>query len=218
VSEARRDFILRHTRLQRPPHTPELQLHLADEIEPVWRMSEEALGGIGAPPPFWAFAWAGGQALARYLLDNPHEVAGRRVLDVASGSGLVAIAAMKAGARSAVANDLDPYCPPAVALNAEVNGVAVGFLAGDLLDAAPPVGFEVITAGDVCYEKPFSERILAWLHVARASGVRVLIGDPGRSYFPASGLARLADYQVETTRELEDSAVKRAGVWTFAEP
>jgi predicted nicotinamide N-methyase len=215
VSLDRRAFILRHTRLQRPPHAPELQLHLADEIEPVWRMSEEALGGLGVPPPFWAFAWAGGQALARYLLDHPHEVAGKRVLDVAAGSGLVAIAAMKAGAMAATANDLDPYCPPAIALNAEANGVEVAFLEGDLLGAPPPGGFDLITAGDVCYEKPFTDKIMPWLEAARAAGTRVLIGDPGRSYFPKTGLRRLADYQVETTRELEDAAVKRTGVWTF---
>lgn len=217
MSSDRRDFILRHTRLQRPPHAPELELYLADEIEPVWRLSEEALGGLAVPPPFWAFAWAGGQALARYLLDYPEVAAGKRVLDVASGSGMVAIAAMKAGAASATANDLDPYCPPAVSLNAAANDVEVTFLPGDLLDAPPPGGFDLITAGDVCYEKPFSERILAWLELAQSAGARVLIGDPGRSYFPQHGLTRLADYQVETTRELEDAAVKRTGVWTFTD-
>src|SRR4051812_35082059 len=141
VSLDRRDFILRHTRLQRPPHAPELQLHLADEIEPIWRMSEEELGEMGLPPPFWAFAWAGGQALARYLLDHSEEARGRRVLDVASGSGLVAIAAMRAGAAEAVANDLDPFCEAAVAVNAAVNSVQVAYLGENLLDRPPPEGF-----------------------------------------------------------------------------
>ncbi|MBQ1542387.1 MAG: methyltransferase [Caulobacteraceae bacterium] len=210
----RRAFILANTRLQRPPHTPELSLHLADEITPIWRMTEDELGAMGLPPPFWAFAWAGGQALARWLIDNPHEVAGKRVVDFASGSGLVAIAAMKAGAASALAADIDVFCEAAVAVNAEANGVAVAFTGADLLDAPPPE-VEVITAGDICYEKPLAERVLAWLKTARDQGTRVLIGDPGRSYFPKEGLEFLAEYQVPTTRELEDMAVKKTGVWAL---
>ena len=216
----RRAFVLENTRPQQPPHTPELTLHLADEITPIWRMTEEELGRIGLPPPFWAFAWAGGQAIARYLLDNPHEAAGQSVIDFATGSGLVAIAAMKAGAAEGLASAIDGFCEAAVALNAQVNGVAVRFTARDLLDRPPPVGpggASLITAGDICYEKPMAERGLAWLAAAHAAGARVLIGDPGRSYFPRSGLVQLADYQVETTRELEDFAVKRTGVWTFPE-
>jgi predicted nicotinamide N-methyase len=215
VIEDRRAFILANTRLQRPPHAPELQLHLADEITPIWRLTEEALGEIGLPPPFWAFAWAGGQALARYLLDHPEVAAGRRVVDFATGSGMVAIAAMKAGAAEALASDIDDFCRPAVALNAAANGVAVGFTAEDLLQAAPPEA-ELITAGDVWYEKPFAEAVHAWLRQAHARGTRVLLGDPGRTYFPRDGLVRLAEYRVRTTRELEDMEVKRTGVWTFA--
>ncbi len=212
---ARRAFILRHTALQPVAHAPELKLYLADEIEPIWRMTEEALGAIGVPPPFWAFAWAGGQALARYLLDHPEEAAGRRVLDFAAGGGIGAIAAMKAGAAEALASDLDPYCAAAVALNAEANGVAVAFTGEDLLQAPAP-DVDLILAGDVWYEKPLADRVSAWLQAAHRRGVRVLLGDPGRSYFPREGLVRLAEYQVPTTRELEDQAVKRAGVWTFA--
>jgi predicted nicotinamide N-methyase len=212
--QARRAFILANTRLQRPPHAPELQLHLADEVTPIWRMTEEALAEIGLPPPFWAFAWAGGQALARYILDNPEVVAGRRVVDFASGSGLVAIAAMKAGAREALAADIDVFSAAAVALNAEANGVALTFRGDDLLDQAPPAA-DVFLAGDICYEKPLAERVLTWLAQARSNGAEVLIGDPGRSYFPKSGLIKLAEYQVETTRELEDSAIKRSAVWTL---
>jgi predicted nicotinamide N-methyase len=210
----RRAFILANTRPQSPPHTPELRLYLADEITPIWRMTEEELGAIGLPPPFWAFAWAGGQALARYLLDHPHEAAGKRAMDFATGSGLVAIAAMKAGAASMLAADIDGFCGAAVEANARENGVVVAFTDRDLLDAPPPA-CELITAGDICYEKPLAERVLSWLKVAHDRGTRVLIGDPGRSYFPRTGLVRLAEYQVETTRELEDMAVKRTGVWTF---
>ena len=213
--EGRRDFILANTRLQAPPHAPELVLHLADEITPIWRMTEEALQEIGLPPPFWAFAWAGGQALARYVLDNREVVAGKRVIDFASGSGLVGIAAMLAGAKDVLAADIDLYCEAALSLNAAANGVSVAYSPDDLLAAPPPGWAQVILAGDICYEKPMTEKVMAWLGVARAAGAQVLVGDPGRSYFPKSGLTQLAEYQVETTRELEDFAVKRSFVWTL---
>jgi len=212
--EGRRAFIRENTRPQRPPHTPELVLNLADEITPIWRMTEEALEGIGLPPPFWAFAWAGGQALARYLLDHPEIVAGKRVVDFASGSGIVAIAAMKSGAAEVLAADIDPFCEAAVQLNARANGVACRFTAENLLEARPPVWAEVILAGDICYEKPLAECVMAWLADGRRQGATVLIGDPGRTYFPRSGLQKLAEYQVPTTRELEDLEVKRTSVWT----
>ena len=213
--EGRRAFVLANTRLQRPPHTPELELQLADEITPIWRMTEEALEEMGLPPPFWAFAWAGGQALARYVLDHPHVVAGKSVIDFATGSGLVALAAMKAGAARVLAADIDVFCEAAVRLNAERNGVAVDFTDENLLDQPPPAWAQVILAGDICYEKPLAERVLAWLDEARAAGATVLIGDPGRSYFPREGLQKLAEYQVPTTRELEDMAVKKTAVWAL---
>ena len=213
--QGRRDFIVANTRLQRPPHVPEIELHLADEITPIWKLTEEALEEIGLPPPFWAFAWAGGQALARYLMDNREVVAGRRVIDFAAGSGLVGIAAMKAGAADVLCADIDRFCEAAVAENAKANGVVCGFTADNLLDAPAPAWAEVILAGDICYEKPLAERVLAWLAVARAAGATVLIGDPGRSYFPRTGLTRLAEYQVPTTRELEDMAVKKTAVWAL---
>jgi predicted nicotinamide N-methyase len=212
--EGRRAFIRDNTRLQPPPHTPELSLHLADEITPIWTLTEEALQEIGLPPPFWAFAWAGGQALARYILDHPEIVAGKRVIDFATGSGLVAIAAMKAGAASMLAADIDVFCEAAVGLNAEANGVAVGFTDVNLLDAPPPEA-DVLLAGDICYEKPMAEAVMDWLRQGRASGSSVLIGDPGRTYFRKDDLLKLAEYQVETTRELEDFAVKRTSVWTL---
>lgn len=213
--EGRRAFILANTRLQAPPHTPELRLHLADEITPIWKMTEEALAEIGLPPPFWAFAWAGGQALARYILDNPDVVAGKRVIDFASGSGIVAIAALKAGAAQVLAADIDGYCAEAIGLNTQANGVACAFTDIDLLDAPAPDA-EVILAGDICYEKPLAARVMAWLGAARGGGATVLIGDPGRSYFPREGLVKLAEYQVQTTRELEDQEVKKTAVWTLA--
>ena len=210
----RRAFIAENTRLLRPPLAPQLRLHLADEAVALWQKTEEELGRIGLPPPFWAFAWAGGQALGRYLLDHPDEVAGQRVIDFATGSGLVAIAAMKAGAASVLAADIDPFCAAAVSLNAEANGVTVGFTDANLLDAAPPAA-DLILAADICYEKPMAEAVMDWLGVARAAGARVLIGDPGRAYFPKSGLVQLAEYRVPTSRELEDSEIKRTAVWTM---
>ena len=210
----RRAFILENTRLQAPPHTPELRLHLADEITPIWKLTEEALAEIGLPPPFWAFAWAGGQALARYILDNPAIVSGKRVIDFASGSGLVAIAAMRAGATSVLAADIDVFCEAAIGLNAAANGVELGFTEVNLLDAPPPTA-DVLLAGDICYERPMAEAVMAWLAQGRAAGAAVLIGDPGRTYFPKDGLEKLAEYQVRTTRELEDMAVKRTCVWTL---
>ena len=207
-------FILANTRLQPVPHAPGISLWLADEVTPLWRLTEEELGEIGLPPPFWAFAWAGGQGLARWLLDHPAEVAGKRVLDLAAGSGLVGVAAMKAGAASVLCADIEPFCAAAVTLNADANRVRLDFTDADLLDAPPPE-VDVICAGDVCYEKPMTDRVLAWLARSRANGTRVLIGDPGRTYFPREGLEFLAEYRVPTTRELEDLEVKRVSVWAL---
>ncbi len=208
-------FIRANTRLQRPPHAPELQLWLADEVTPLWRKTEEELAELGLPPPFWAFAWAGGQALARYVLDHPETVAGKRVLDFATGSGLAGVAAALAGAASVSAADVDPFAEAAVALNAEANGVTVAFERRNLLQAPPP-DVDVILAGDIFYENPLAETVIAWLRTAHARDDKVLLGDPGRTYFPSDGLVRLASYEVPTTRELEDREVKKTGVWTFA--
>ena len=212
--EGRRAFIRENTRIQAPPHTPELSLHLADEVTPIWRLTEEALAEIGLPPPFWAFAWAGGQALARYVLDHPDEVAGKRVVDFASGSGIVGIAAMRAGAGHVLATDIDPFCGAALAVNGELNGVRIDFTDQNLLDVPPP-DVDVILAGDICYEKPLATQVMDWLAAAHVRGARVLIGDPGRSYFPRVGLEKLAEYEVQTTRELEDQEVMKTAVWTL---
>jgi predicted nicotinamide N-methyase len=207
-------FIRANTRPQAVPHAPEITLWLADEVTPIWRLTEEALGELGLPPPFWAFAWAGGQAVARWILDHPGEVTGKRVLDFAAASGLVGIAAMKAGAANVLCADIDPICAAAVALNAETNGVEIAFTDADLLDGNPPE-IDVICAGDVCYEQPMAGRVLDWLGRARANGTRVLIGDPHRTYFPREGLTFLAEYRVPTTRELEDLEIKRTSVWAL---
>lgn len=212
---SRREFVRRNTRLQRPPHVPELQLYLADEVTPIWQMTERELDEAGVPPPFWAFAWAGGQAVARYLLDHPAEVAGRRVLDFAAGSGICAIAAARCGARGVLASDIDPFCDAAIALNAAANGVRVEVTDRDLL-AEPPPDVDLLVAGDVCYERAMAARVLDWLRAARDRGARVLVGDPGRMYLPRGDLVLLAEYDVPTTAELEDATVKRSGVYSLA--
>ena len=177
---------------------------------PIWRLLEAGQGDL--PPPYWAFAWVGGIALARYLLDHPEEVFGQRVLDFGAGSGLCAIAASKAGATEVLACDIDPWAGIAIELNAQANGVVIPFTVDDqLLNVV--AGVDVILAGDVCYEGPMAARVLAWLRAASAGGVRVLVGDPGRTYFPASEFSPLAEYELASTRELEERDLSRAGVY-----
>lgn len=205
-------FILQHTRLQPVPFVPELRLHLADEITPLWALTAKVVL-TDVPPPFWAFAWAGGVALARYLLDNPAAVAGKSVLDFASGSGLCAIAALRAGAAEVLAADIDPFCANAIQLNASANAVNVDFTDRNLLDDDPPA-VDLIIVGDICYEQPLADRVLAWLRLAHARGTSVLLGDPHRNYLP-SGLLQLAGYDIPTSRDLEGVKVKRSSVFTF---
>jgi predicted nicotinamide N-methyase len=209
-----RAFVRRNTRLTPVPGLPGLRLQLADDVMVVMRLAGGELGQPDPALPFWAFAWAGGLAVSRYLVDHPEEVAGRRVLDVASGSGLCAVVAMRLGAASVHAVDIDPFSQAAVALNARANGVRVGFSRQDLLDAPPPP-CDVILAGDVCYEEIMAGRMLEWLRLAARRGTRVLLGDPGRTYLPA-GLERLASYRVHTSLELEDAETKDSAVFTFA--
>ncbi|PTW52951.1 putative nicotinamide N-methyase [Breoghania corrubedonensis] len=212
-SEAdRRAFIRANTTLLPVPHAPEISLHLAHEAIDLWTRTEEELEEIGLPPPFWAFAWAGGQALARYILDAPELVRGKRVYDFASGSGLVAIAARLAGAASVRACDIDPFALAAMAFNAQENGVEIVIEGHDVTCDDPPA-CDVLVCGDVFYEKPMAEKVLAWADRVREAGALVLIGDPGRSYLPRNRLEQLAVFEVPVTRALEDSEIKRTGVY-----
>ena len=206
-------FILENTDLMRPPHVPEIVLHLATEAHDLWLKTEEDLEEIGLPPPFWAFAWAGGQGLARYVLDHPETVAGKRVLDFASGSGLVAIAAKLSGAADVLAADIDPWTETAVALNAAENGVELRFTGDNQIDKA--VDADVILAGDVFYDRDFADLLIPWFSRQAGEGKLVLVGDPGRSYCPKDRLEKLDVYEVPVTRALEDSEVKRTTVWRF---
>jgi len=206
-------FIRANTRLMPVLHAPEIRLHLADEATELWQKTEDELGAIGLPPPFWAFAWAGGQAIARYLLDNPGLVQHRRVLDFAAGSGLVAIAAAKAGAAAVEASDIESFAATAMALNAAANGVAIATREADLVGTDE--GWDAVLAGDIHYEKDTAERVTAWLVSLQARGALVLVGDPGRSYLPKERLEPLATYEVPVTRSLEDAEVKRTSVWRF---
>jgi len=207
-------FVLANTALIAPPHVPEVRLHLADEAHDLWHLTEEQLQEKGLPPPFWAFAWAGGQGLARYVLDRPDVVRGAAVLDFAAGSGLVGIAAAKAGADRVLCADIDPFCAPAIALNARANGVELEWTIEDLVGSDG--GWPVVLAGDVFYDRAFADRLVPWLAALSARGATVLAGDPGRSYLPAQRIELVAEYQVPVTRTLEDADVKRTRVWRFA--
>jgi predicted nicotinamide N-methyase len=211
----RRAFVQRHTRLRDVDGVPGVRLHLADAVEPVWHAVEEALGIDGAPIPFWAFAWAGGLAMSRWLQEHPDEVAGRRVLDFATGSGLVGIVAARAGAAEVTAVDVDPFAEAAVALNTRANGVRLTYRTRDLLEEPPP-DVDVVLAADTWYEAALAERVLPWLRAAAVNGSRVLIGDPGRMYLPdpaAIGFRELARFDVRTTTTLEDRPVVTSRVF-----
>jgi predicted nicotinamide N-methyase len=211
-----RAFVRRQTRLVPVADLPRIRLHLADDVTTVWQRAGALLGETDASLPYWAFAWSGGLAVARYLMDHPDEVAGRRVLDVASGSGLCAIAALQAGAASVHAIDIDPLSAAAVAVNGRANGVRIGFTLGDATTISPSAG-DVILAGDICYEEGMAARLLAWLRSAASDGARVLLGDPGRTYLP-DGLTRVATYRVRSSREIEEADTKEAAVYMFAAP
>jgi predicted nicotinamide N-methyase len=205
-------FIRGQTRLHEIPHVPEIRLFVADEAIDIWEKTEQQLGEIGLPPPYWAFAWAGGQALARYILDHRELVRGRRVLDFAAGSGLVAIAAAMAGATAVVAADIDEFALQAIALNARENRVDIAVTGDDLLGRFT-VDIDLILAGDIFYEKPTADTVLAWLQDEAARGIDVLIGDPGRCYLPISRLEHITDYRIAVQRSLEDADIKKTSVW-----
>jgi predicted nicotinamide N-methyase len=208
----RSGFILANTRLMAPPLVPEIRLHLAEESLPIWRKTEEELGEMGLPPPYWAFAWAGGQALARYILDHRDRLSGRTVIDVGAGSGLSAIAAAKVDAAHVKASDIDAVAITAIGLNAGANGVTVEATSSDWLGDAPPPA-DIVLVGDLFYERPLAERVMAFVRAAAARGSLVLVGDPRRNYFPTDAFTALATYEVPVTRELEDAEIKHAAVW-----
>ena len=213
MREAR--FIQANAKLLTVPLVPEIRLYLAEESMPIWQKTEEELGEMNVPPPYWAFAWAGGQALARYVLDTAALVTGSTVLDLGAGSGMAGIAAMKAGARSVLAADIDRYALVAIALNAAANGTRVETTDADLLASAPAM-FGAILVGDMFYERALAERALAFIEAARAGGAEVLVGDPRRSYFPKERFRQVAEYSVPVTRDLEDMEIKRTAVWRLA--
>jgi predicted nicotinamide N-methyase len=209
-----RAFVLRHTRLRPVPGVEGIRLHLADEVLPLWHAVQVETGDPDAALPYWAFAWAGGLAIARYLRENPEIVTGRRVFDVATGSGLCAIAALGAGASEATSADIDPFALAAVELNARANGRRVAVVRHDVLDEDAP-DVDVILAGDCWYDASLAERVLPWLRRAHERGISVVIGDPGRRYLPTDQLRELAAYDVRTTTELEDLALKKGRVYVF---
>jgi predicted nicotinamide N-methyase len=200
------DFVRAHTTIASAPLVPEIALHLASEITPIWQATESWLADQNIEPPFWAFAWPGGQATARLLLDEPARVAGLRVLDFAAGCGIAAVAAAMAGAARVEAAEIDPLALAAVRLNAALNGVAVDTPAGDVVGS--PCRWDVILAGDVCYEAPMTAHILPWLRAMAGAGAQVLLADPGRAYLPREGLEPISRHAVPTTLELEDRTLR----------
>jgi predicted nicotinamide N-methyase len=218
VTASRVDQLIRDsTRLRSVPLVPEIRLYQASEPMSVWQHTERATGRAGLDPPFWAFAWAGGQALARYLLDHPGTVAGRRVIDIASGSGLVAIAAALAGAAAVTAYDIDPLAAAAITVNAAANGVPVPAVCADVLteDDLPAPGTDLVLVADAFYERDLARQVLRFAERSQARGVAVLAGDFGRAYLPRARLAPLASYDVSGLGTLEDADVKRTTVWTL---
>lgn len=209
-------FVRAETTLAAPPLVPEIRLHLASEVVPLWQATEETLTRRGLPPPYWAFAWPGGQAIARHVLDNPGLLRGARVLDFAAGSGLAAIAAAKAGAANVGAAEIDAFALAAIALNARVNGVRVETISEDILGR--PSAWDVVLAGDVCYERPMAERVARWFAALAAAGTEVLMADPGRAYLPREGLIEIARYEVPTSLDLEDRKQRETIVWRWARP
>jgi predicted nicotinamide N-methyase len=213
VTSTARAFVLRHTRLQGVPGLAGIKLHLADDVLELWRATQDETGDADAPLPYWGFAWGGGLAVTSYLAEHPELVAGRRVLDLASGSGLCAVAAMKADAAAVTAVDIDPFACAAVVINARASGQRLNVLCGDILDDEPPRDVDVILAGDCWYEERFATRATAWLQRAVERGIEVRIGDPHRRYAPLDRLHRLATYDVRTTTDLEDLARTQASVY-----
>jgi predicted nicotinamide N-methyase len=218
VTAPGRAFVLRQTQLRAVPGLQGIRLHLADEVLPLWHGVQIETGEADPALPYWAFAWAGGLAIARYLGEQPEVVAGRRVFDLASGSGLCAIAAMQGGAAEVTAADTDPFATAAIQLNARANRVRVHVVDRDVLDDDEPPDVDIILAGDCWYEAGLAERVLPWLQRARARGIDILVGDPGRRYLPTDDLVELAAYEVRTTTQLEDLELKIGRVYALRDP
>jgi predicted nicotinamide N-methyase len=214
MARSARAFVLRRTQVRAVPGLEAIRLHLADEVLPLWGAVQFETGDPEAPLPYWAFAWGGGLAIARYLVEHPEAVAGRRVFDLAAGSGLCAIAAMHAGATSATGVDIDPFSIAAIELNARANRVRVSAMRKDVLDEEPP-DTDVILAGDTWYDAGLAQKVLPWLRRAQDAGIDVLVGDPGRRYLPIADLVELARYDVRTTTELEDIELKQGFVFAL---
>lgn len=206
------EFIKAHTAVISPPACPEMRLHLASEVTPLWEATEAYLEQHNIPPPYWAFPWVGGQALARYILDNPELVAGKTVLDFAAGSGLVGIAAKMAGAASVLATDIDKVALTAIELNAGINNVTFEASTRDVLDSED-CPWDLIVAGDVCYEKPMAEKTFAWLRRCSAKGAKALMADPGRAYLPKTGLLRLGQMTIACSLDIEDKLSRDVAIY-----
>lgn len=206
-------FVGAQTVMQATPFVPEIKLHLASEVTPLWQMTEQQFGETNLPPPFWAFAWPGGQGLARYVLDHPEIARGKRVLDFACGCGIAAIAAGKAGAARVMACDIDPLAQAALRLNAALNGVTVEDVGIVVKLEKPFKGADVILAGDVCYQQAMSAAVTRWLRLCAEAGTQVLLADPGRAWVPQEGLKERARYDVPTLLELEDTESRKVTVW-----
>ncbi len=213
TSSERRAFIEKHTIVAAPPLVPEIRLHLATEVTPLWQATEMTLAEVGLPPPFWAFCWPGGQVLARHILDHPEFVQGKRLLDFAAGGGIASIAAVQRGAARVLASEIDAFAIDAMAVNGRLNGVIFETTSADLI--GQDGGWDVVFAGDVCYERPMAERIAIWLRALADRGAVVLMADPGRTYMPRGGLEEVARYVVPTSKDLEDRETRETRLWKF---
>ena len=206
-----RSFILANTRHEPVPLARDIRLHLVNDLTPLWNAAKIEFDQLLMPPPYWGLAWSGGQALARYVLDQPELVRAKHVLDFAAGSGIAAIAAALSGAKSVSASDIDELAGAAINLNAELNGVDIAVSTENFIGSDD--GWDVILAGDICYEKPLAEDAVSWLRALARRGAVVLLGDPGRAYLPVHGLLRCADYEIEIPISLATQVGRAATVW-----